>query len=500
LKSHELAQLKAKKEINKSINSIKTICKDLTSLGGLSFYIYYLHLTRILKHSHDDTLVHMSSNSFDDVCKYLIGCIVSYGKIDEHKAVDIDLTTYLTKLALHINSNYEIISFLSLFDNITLYGERNQYIRIDMSENLHDSKKKHFFEYSHRAQKYIHNGKIDIKDHNEFLSLFRTKFIPYDDLIRKEFGANVDAIICIVDKLLNTIIAKLEVSITKCPKFEDGKIDVQSSITMYTTISNFIFSKELLIKLIDLEGIKLLEKFTFNKNDFDIHQLGYHLVLRQPVIKIKTEYIISPQLLLDSLLVNFHYSLLESKAVKHEYKKRSSDFFLNEIADIGVKHGYKELTRELELYNGKKQLGDIDLLLYNEKNDQYILIEAKNHSLPLDVYFGDMLATERHLKYLQSHWEDKVSKRFQHLKAQYKDYDIGENFKYLIVTKYPEILSHFSAFLVLSLNEFEYFLESVHMQYNFQNIYNNLFANDHFEAEQMKQFTEEFTNFSFAKE
>ena len=53
----------------------------------------------------------------------------------------------------------------------------------------------------------------------------------------------------------------------------------------------------------------------------------------------------------DHLPVNFHYTLLESKTVKHEYKRISSDIFVNDITDIGTKYNYNEAKREVELYD-----------------------------------------------------------------------------------------------------------------------------------------------------
>ena len=132
-----------------------------------------------------------------------------------------------------------------------------------------------------------------------------------------------------------------------------------------------------------------------------------------------------------------------------------------------------------------------------KKLDQYLLIEAKSHSIPLNVYFGDIIATKKHLQYLQSYWENKVSTRFEHLNKHLKDYNIGNNYKYIIVSKYPEILSHFSKFLVLSLEEYEYFLQNIHQDYNFEKIYENLYNIDSNTSREIEKFTKEFTNISF---
>ena len=56
----------------------------------------------------------------------------------------------------------------------------------------------------------------------------------------------------------------------------------------------------------------------------------------------------------------------------------------------------------------KKTIGDIDLILKNNEGS-HLLIEAKNHALPLAVYFKDSDKTLAHLEYLQNEWEKRSS-------------------------------------------------------------------------------------------
>src|SRR5690606_31302238 len=135
----------------------------------------------------------------------------------------------------------------------------------------------------------------------------------------------------------------------------------------------------------------------------------------------------------------------ESDNVKEEYKKRYSDKFVDRLETIASKHGYVEHSRELELYEGKNQIGDLDIVLFNEQKNHYLLIEAKNHALSLDVYFHDFEATEKRLEYLTNAWEKKVERRYNNVKDSHEKYGIGSSFDYIIVSRYPEILSHFSS-------------------------------------------------------
>lgn len=498
-----IAQEKAKFEIKKEIKKIKKLCSSFAGYGELLFYIYYLHITRTLKLTNQDNLTDMGINSFDDISKYLISCITKYGKKEflkytNNQLINIELTSLLTKTALHINSNYEAISLLSLMDNITVLGERNQHVKIDTSKLL-KNKNFNFLKYGNRIQIHIHHKKKNLSNYNDHLNYFKEEFAPHNDLIKNEFGLDLDDIILILNFILEEITKQLENGLKNCPVLENGKIDVQSEATLIATIKSFIFDINISEQLFVQNIVKLLKKLTFNPSKFNIQELGYHMLLRQPIIKLNSSYIISPQLLLDSLFVNFHYTLLESKKTKHDYKKNSAGLFIDKIVNIGNKYNFTEADRELELYDGKRQLGDIDLVLYNKEFNQHILIEAKNHSLPLSVYFGDIIETKKHLEYLQSKWEDKVHRRFRFINKHLAEHNISKNFKYIIVSKYPEILSHYSDYLVLSINEYEYFLKNIQNNYNFETIYEDLYSNTNNDLEEMKKFAEEFTNFQFTQ-
>ena len=114
------------------------------------------------------------------------------------------------------------------------------------------------------------------------------------------------------------------------------------------------------------------------------------------MIDKKDFFIISPEILLDSFFVNSHYSLLEAGELKEQYKKRYAKVFVDKILEKANVCGFEEVARDLDLYEGKNEIGDIDLVVKNGKNE-YLLIEAKNHSIPMDVHFHDLEATEKDL-------------------------------------------------------------------------------------------------------
>ncbi|MBA7542946.1 hypothetical protein ES705_35271 [subsurface metagenome] len=135
--------------------------------------------------------------------------------------------------------------------------------------------------------------------------------------------------------------------------------------------------------------------------------MQYNLIARQPIIEKDEYYIISPELILDSIFINSHYSLLEIGELKELYKMRSSKIFVDNIRQKAERFGFDEFARDLELYEGKNQIGDLDLVVKNGE-DEFLLIEAKNHSLPMNVYFHDFEATKNRLSQLINEWENKT--------------------------------------------------------------------------------------------
>jgi hypothetical protein len=205
---------------------------------------------------------------------------------------------------------------------------------------------------------------------------------------------------------------------------------------------------------------------------------------RRPFIIIGDLAIISPQLLLDSLFANTHYSLIESKETKDKYLATQSGSFLDKISGIGEKYGYEEIDREKLLFEGKNTIGDIDLVLKNSEG-HHLLIEAKNHALPLGVYFKIPEDTLLHLHYLQNEWEKKVKRRSHHLRNNHHKYGLPNNFTYLVVSRFPEVAAHFSEILMLSIEEFSSWLEIDAKPMSFSEFYPICYA------QSMVQFSED---------
>jgi len=456
-------------EIDKNIKMIEELSK-ICGLGELVFFFHYLHFVRILNRSgnvpeSDKAMVQVYQLHLDDAYKYLIQCLFKnckkdFIKLDGKLAINGEITKALTHSAMHVNKLYESLTFLTLFPDVEVSGERNQNIKIDLEQVTKDDRRLKFMLYGARVDIDNNRKKSNPKTKDDFFIHFRNEYFEYKDLFEKEFGISLERFLEILKYILEYIDTKIKERESDFTTLPDGKIDIQD----YRTI--MLFTNCLFVPIADLnkkfggDETKLIETLSFKPDQFDIKQLRFNLLARQPIFRIKEHLLISPEIFLDSMFINSHYSLLESENVKEEYKKRYSDRFVDRLKEIASKHGYEEHSRELELYEGKSQIGDLDIVLWNKEKDHYLLIEAKNHALPLDVYFHDFEATEKHLEYLTNAWEKKVERRYKHIQESHNNYDIGESFDYIIVSRYPEILSHFSSFIVLNENEFELWIDN----------------------------------------
>lgn len=467
------------------------MCKN-SNFGELAYCLYYVHTIRILKHAEIEAFTNMNVDRFDDVLKHTISCLFKYSDISTiptSYTIDIDKIIYITKVSNHLHNLHEYSSFFELSDNIEIIDANKKQIKIDLSEL--DPIKQKTFEYTARFQKSISLSKSKPLLHIDLLNEFATKYAQYDFVSINVFGLTIEEIKTKLNELLNIYIERIQNSENHMPTLENGNIDIQSIEALKEVVKSYIFDEQTILNIFGKNGMKFIRQFTFKKSDFKSHELNYHYILRKPFLKIKNKYIIVPELLLDSLLINFHYTLLENKIHSEHHKKIMSDIFVDEISTIGQVHRFNHFKSNLELYQGKSKLGDIDLILRHDESDYDILIEAKNHTVPLSVYFGDHQQISYRLKELQKDWEAKVDKRYKHLLENYEKYGINKNFKYLIISRYPEILSHYSNYLVLSTNEFDFYLQNNAKHTRFYDIYHDLYSKETWNDQDAEAFMKE---------
>jgi len=495
---HERAKNKIEFEISKKIQSTIESSKN-GGIGELFYYLHYLHVIRLIPQTQDIpdselNMVLIYNNHLNDAYKYLIQ-IFYVNAIDVATPINLkdisinsEIVQSLTKRTFEINSNYENLTFITMSENLKVYGERDRYLRMDFGEVLNNPRTKKFFEYNLRIDRdnEFHKQNLQLKD--DLLKNFEKEYQPYSDLFKNELNIELKTFIMLIDFIINTITEQINSNESNFVNIDEDKIDVNALGTIVNFANSLFIDKNKLYSNFGDNIKKILNKLTFDINLYNANELRYNQVARQPIFDFGDKYLISPELLLDSLFINLHYTLLEGFESKEQYKDKYASTFLDKIVEVSKKHDFKEVARELDLYQGKNQIGDIDLIIKNSKND-FILIEAKNHSLPLDVYFHDYQPTRKRLSYLQKEWERKVAKRRKHILINHSKYGIPSNFKYIIVSKNPEILSHFSDYLTLSLEEFDYYLNQKDLDMTFQEIFDEIYRidDDRFTPEQLEK-------------
>lgn len=489
---------KTKIEIAKDINTVIFTAQN-SGIGELLYYLYFLHIVRLTNVMFDvpaaeKNYTALCVRQLTDAYTYIIQLLYKYCQVElipsdnNDGVINQGLTTFLTKAVLHINAKYETLSIISLFEHVEVSGERDQFVKLDFSLIKQDEYVNKYFHYAIRADRANDKLKETFITKDDYLKHFHEDYLPYADLFVREFGVSLDDFIEIIDYLLTSVSFKIQCIEGKLPRLSNGLVDVRSYQTLLMVSQLMIMDQQEVINKFGIKALCIIDRLTLKSDELDEHQLKYNLVTRQPLLKIDNHLFVSPELLLDSLLINTHYSLLEAGNLKEEYKKRYSSVFLNKILQIVAKYGYTEVTRGLELFERKNQLGDIDLVLKN-KDNRYLLVEAKNHTIPMDVYFHDFEATKKHLEYLQVEWEAKVNKRAIHLNLNHAKYGIPADYSYIVVSKSPEILSHFSSYLILSIDEFAYWIDQKDETLTFNKLVEDFYKlkNHEFTEDQLHQ-------------
>ncbi|WP_428738693.1 hypothetical protein [Sulfurimonas sp.] len=501
MNNEQTALFKIQEELNKRLFIIKELCKNST-FGELAYFLYYIHTIRTLKINDLNDLTHMSIDRGTDVYKYIISCIYKYSNISiptNDYEIEKDKVLFLTKIGNSIHNFHEYSSLFTLIDDFEMKGENNRYARIDFTKSLtKNPNKQKAIQYDSRLEEFTASQNKTPLQPDELLENFKKKYTNYNKISKDIFGLSIQEISVNIKQLLNNYLVNIKNNEQHMTYFDNGNLDVQSIETIRQVIKSYIVDENYVLHTFGKKGMSFIRNFTFKKSDFKSFELNYHYLERRPLLKIKNKYIIVPELLLDSLFTNFHYSIIENIKYKEKHKQIMSDFFVDDIIQIAKKYNFSHSATGIELYKRKNKLGDIDLIL---KNDDYdILIEAKNHSLPLNVYFGNFEQLNQRLKQLQNEWEQKVNQRYEHLLENHEKYNIRKKFKYLIVSRFPEILAHHSNYLVLSIDEFDFYLQNNAKYENFDTFYKERYPMKDWNEEQMMKFMQESLNMNIHKE
>ena len=476
-------------EIDKGVEILIAETKK-TTLSELLYWFFLLHLNRVIGISMDllpqgisENAIKKTSALSDETIKYLIQLNVKYGRkflpgINDTLIYNKGSIEYLFKNGNLLNTKYDMRSMIGLFD-VSVHGNRDKYVKVDMSAVKTDPDIKKFFDYFVRIDKDNFNKVLSKKNYVQLLDDFKNEYLEHDDLFQKTFKISLRKFIKLYTFLLETIKDKWTKVESSLPRMDNGNVDVLGPNAFESFSDAFIFDVESIKLHFGKAAIDVIHQFTFQPEEYDERELRFHRVTRCPFIKVADDLLmVSPELLLDSLFLNIHFCFLEGpKDIKEEYKKRCSEKFINEIAMAASKVNFVEVNRGVDLYEGKRTLGDIDIVLKNDK-DEFLLIEAKNHALPLNVYFKDIEEVNKHLITLREEWEKKVLARYAHIGKFREEYGIGSNYKYIVVSRFPEIISHYSDLVVLSFYEFVNYISDGFNKMDFNDVYARLYSFD----------------------
>lgn len=415
-----------------------------------------------------------------DSIKYVIQMIIKFGKVNHLDKNDftgsnllqaqkryIDLRTR----ADEISSQNELFGLLELSPDVKLVNEK--LIRSDLTDVNEEMMKLH--EYGARAD-YLNNiKKENILKSDDYFKLFMEETEPYKDLYRDVLFAKTEEVVETYKVLFENVTHKIDDVSKRFKQDKDGLVYPYNIENMVRLLPCFCDGYvDVLKKYQETAGFFIFNHI-LNKEDIDVYNLKFYQLSRKPFINIAGVMIISPELILESMFIDSHYSLLETPYAE-EYKKTTSDLFLTKITNIAGKYGFEEIRRDYDLYDGKRKIGDLDLIL--KKDDFYLIIEAKNHNLPLEVYFHDLQVTKKHLEQLKSGWIKHVTERLNHVKEHHNEINIGCNFNYIVVSKFPEPISHFSDISCFAIEEFKKWLEYGDYQMSFSDFYKRYYEND----------------------
>ncbi|TGM62972.1 hypothetical protein EHQ94_06955 [Leptospira meyeri] len=475
------ARSKLNSEIAKKVKNMVEIAK-LSSLAEIQYIIFLLHINRIINVNPDDSpfknkaLVKLITSVEEESLKYILQLCLKFGKkvyrTKENSIIfNLDLVKYLIAMGNIVNSNFESYAFIDLFD-IELEGKNERFLKFIFPESKDNSELKIYQQYFRRIDNDNDIKKNSKLNHYDLFKLFIKSYEPFSDLFEQSQGYTLNDYI----EFLTLLIDKYSLEITSKSKnfkyLSDDKIDPTHPETISVFMKASIVQKKDILEKFDNSKVDLLlKKLLFQNDQFSEMEFRFHALSRFPLIQISTtHYLFSPELLLDSLFIDTHYSILEAnQKISETYKKRASDFFLDQISSITAEFGFKEEKRDFDLFEGKKNIGDIDLVLFKE-NFGYLFIEAKNHSLPLEIYFKDYQKTKNHLKKLKDGWEKKVKNRITYLNSNAERLGFSNKFSYIIISKSPEIISHFSDLKIFTIQEFKEWLKFLPSEKSFAEI------------------------------
>jgi len=480
---------KLRRELAKDIAKAAKIA-EACGLWDLLLLCYNLHLTRV-------GLVmlpnHGELNGFantavllmrEEAIKYAIGLVAKHGSWSEHADAihgygefSSDRIEALERIARHINAKFEMEGFLHV-GKVRVTGERDQDCSIDLEAGLRDPTRAMHFHYGLRMERVTTQGNKQVLLTPDLVRRLYREFSGVNAMFEAQCGVSLEAFctgLIHLDLVLKDRVQAILDVIGERTTDSFQVADIRTFVGMSRAI---FFTDAELAASFTPAFISYLRTHPFVPAEASDTELRFHYLTRRPFLMGAGFAVLSPELCFDSVLRNAHFTLLEEAESKPKYMAAAASSFLDRIADSAAAYGYEEVDREIDLFEGKRKLGDIDLILNNPTTNHTILVEGKNHALPLEVYFRSPEAIDAHVARTRD-WEEKVQRRIVHLRSASPNYSVAGSWDYIIVSRMPEPLSHLSDLLILSIDELELWFSRSPRDTSFVQFYDNVYVQEH---------------------
>lgn len=419
----------------------------------------------------------------DEAVKYAIGLVAKHGSWASvsvlsysHEQYDNDLLEELMRHARHINANFEMDKLLHIA-NLRVEGERDQDAVLDMDLERIDPKRAIYLWYGLRIERFTSRGKEGFKSIPELVAVVRQEVAGLEEQFAETFGLSLDSYCAGWIQLKSMFETKVQAALDRIDPQNTGHFDVDQVNTFVAMAGAMYFSDREFDSSLSASFVKYLRSQSFEPGSLQGDELRFHYLTRRPFLIGRGFAVLSSDLCFDSIVDNLRFTLLESSGSKHAYKAAASAKFLDQVAENAKSNGYVEVAREVDLKQGKSEIGDIDLVLFNASTNHTLLVEGKNHALPLAVYFCSPNDIDDHVTTTRD-WEKKVKRRIAHLRSETSSYKVSGDWDYIVVSRMPEPLAHYTDLLVLCIDEFKQWIGQTPMEFQFEEFYRRTYRPD----------------------
>lgn len=457
----DIAIASLENKLDRDIGVAKQLAKRC-DYWDLMFLLYELRLNRLgmilpeinQRMSKADIIgLHLN----DEALKYAISLAAKYGEwrsfsdIDKPaKGFDYTLVHKLEERARLVNACFDTKNLLHVSE-VSQAGH-DQIFQLDICAGLNDPEKSLLFQFGLRVERFAKTGKENTLTVESLIERFQHKYADLAELFEHSSGISLSAYCAGILRLHKLLIERMMI-VEDAIIDENGMVNPLSELAFFTTTRAMLFTDQDLKKLFPHSFVTFLYKNTFEAESLSDKELRFHYLTRRPFLMGEGFALFSPELVFDSIRDNTHYTFLENEDSRHQYKTHNSDKFIDDVVSQASVFGYQEVNREIWLTEGRNRLGDIDLVLHNPETCHTLMVECKNHTLPLAVYYRSPEEVRAHIQTTRD-WEVKVNRRIAYLKSPASSYKINGEWDYVIVTNMPEPLSHESNLLIMTTGEF----------------------------------------------